>query len=430
LVGVIVLNRQARISGCQQCPASGWDAPVIIRDRLGGGRDSASISPSHCLKYASLFIVLLGTVSLSADMAYEGAKSISGSYLRTLGASAATVALVSGLGEFIGYGWRVVSGHITDRTGRYWTIVLIGYCMNLMAIPLLAFTGDWYVVALLIMVERMGKAIRAPARDAMISHAATRTGRGWAFGVQEALSSVGAMIGPVAIFLVFLYGGTYSSAFLMLSIPALLSLVVLYITYTIYPRPQAMEAADPQEKAVLPRRFWLYAIAAGFLAAGYVDYPLVAYHVQNLSLGDEAVIPLLYALAMGADALSALLLGRFFDRGGPKILLLAVVPAAFFPVLAFSDSMIMVAMGMGLFGLGMGAQESIMRALVADIAPVGKRATAYGYFNTIYGSFWFVGSMALGLMYDVSISTMVVMSVGLQLLFIPLFLMFMRDGNR
>lgn len=401
-----------------------------IRNRLGGGRDSASISPGQSLRYATLFIILLGTVSLFADMAYEGAKSISGSYLRTLGASAATVALVSGLGEFIGYGWRVVSGHITDRTGRYWTIVLIGYSMNLMAIPLLAFTGDWYMVALLIMMERMGKAIRAPARDAMISHAATSTGRGWAFGVQEALSSVGAMIGPVAIFLVFMCGGNYSSAFLLLGIPAMLTLVVLYITYTMYPRPQAMEATVPCEKAMLPRRFWLYALAAAFLAAGYVDYPLVAYHVQNHALGEDAVIPLLYALAMGTDAISAMFLGKFFDRGGPKILLIAVVPAAFFPILAFSDSMVLVAAGMALFGIGMGAQESIMRAMVADLAPVGKRASAYGYFNTIFGSFWFVGSMALGALYDLSIPTMVVVSVGLQLLFIPMFLMFVRDGQR
>ena len=429
-MGLIVLYRYGSIRNGQQCRSLGWDAPVIIRNRLGGGRDSASISPSQSLRYATIFIILLGTVSLFADMAYEGAKSISGSYLRTLGASAATVALVSGLGEFIGYGWRVVSGHITDRTGRYWTIVLIGYSMNLLAIPLLAFTGDWYMVALLIMMERMGKAIRAPARDAMISHAASKTGRGWAFGVQEALSSVGAMIGPMAIFVVFLCGGGYSTAFLLLGIPALLTLVVLYFTYTMYPRPQAMEAADPHVKAVLPRRFWIYTLAAAFLAAGYVDYPLVAYHIQNNALGDEAVIPLLYALAMGADAISAMLLGKFFDRGGPRILLLVVVPAAFFPVLAFSDSMLLIAAGMGLFGLGMGAQESIMRAMVADLAPVGKRATAYGYYNTVFGSFWFLGSLALGMMYDLSVGAMVTISVGLQLLFLPMFLMFLRDVKK
>jgi MFS family permease len=407
----------------------GWGALVNIRKRSGGGRGSDSVSPSEPLRYATLFILLLGTVSLFADMSYEGAKSISGSYLKTLGATATTVALVSGFGEFIGYGWRVVSGHVTDRTGRYWTIIMVGYAMNLLAIPMLALTGNWYTVAILIVLERMGKAIRAPARDSLLSHAAVQTGRGWAFGVQEALSSVGAMIGPVAIFLVFMAGGGYSNAFLLMGIPAMICLVVLYYTYRRYPRPQMMEPAPANEKTVLPRRFWLYSLAAAFMASGYIDFPLVAYHIQNHALGEDMVIPLLYALAMGADAISAMLLGKIFDHGGPKVLLLVIVPAAFFPMLAFSDSMILIAAGMGLFGLGMGAQESIMRAVVADLAPVGKRATAYGYYNTIFGSFWFMGSTALGVLYDVSIPTMLTISIGLQLLFVPVFLMFLRDRS-
>lgn len=374
-----------------------------------------------------VFIILLGVVSLFADMSYEGAKSISGSFLKTLGASAATVALVSGFGELIGYAWRAVSGHVTDRTGRYWTMVLLGYSMNLLAIPLLAFAGDWYLVAFLIVLERMGKAIRAPARDAMVSHAASSTGRGWAFGVQEALSSVGAMIGPISIFLVFLLGGTYSTAFLLMGIPALVTMFILFYTLKRYPRPQSMEPTGSQGKVSLPRCFWLYTLAAAFMAAGYIDYPLVAYHVQNLTTGQEVFIPLLYALAMGTDAISAMVMGKLFDRGGPKVLLLVIIPAAAFPILAFSDSMLLIAMGMGLFGLGMGAQESIMRAVVAEIAPVGRRATAYGYYNTIFGSFWFVGSMCLGVLYDLSIPIMVSISVGLQLISVPLLLIFIRD---
>jgi MFS family permease len=403
---------------------------VNIRQKKGGGRDGDSLSASQSLKYATLFVLLLGSVSLFSDMAYEGAKSISGSYLRTLGASAAVVALVSGFGEFIGYAWRVVSGRITDRTGRYWTIVLIGYSMNLVAIPLLAFAGDWFTVAILIMIERMGKAVRAPARDAMISNVASKTGRGWAFGVQEALSSVGAMLGPVMIFLVFLCGGTYSTGFLLMAIPAVIALLVLYYTYKRYPRPRAMETATPSDQTTISRRFWIYALAAAFLAAGYVDFPLVAYHMENHSLSDNALIPLLYALAMGADAISAMVLGKFFDRTGPKVLLFVIVPTALFPVFAFSDSIALIAVGMVLFGLGMGSQESIMRALVADLAPVGRRATAYGYYNTIYGSFWFAGSIILGLVYDVSIPLMITISVSLQLLSIPLFLMFLRDKTK
>lgn len=397
-----------------------------IRRWFGGREHSASTSASESLKYATYFIILLGVVSLFADMSYEGAKSISGSYLKTLGATAAMVSLVSGFGEFIGYAWRVVSGRMTDRTGRYWTIVLIGYTMNLVAIPLLAFAGDWYSVAILIMIERMGKAVRSPARDAMLSHAASKTGRGWAFGVQEALSSIGAMLGPVMIALVFLCGGSYSISFLLLGIPAVITLVLLYFTFKRYPKPQQMEEPAPFVKPVLPRRFWLYALAAAFLAAGYVDYPLIAYHIENHSITDSAVVPLLYALAMGADAISAMVLGKYFDKIGPKVLLFVIIPTAFFPLFAFSESMWLIALGMVLFGLGMGSQESIMRALVADIAPMGCRATAYGYYNTIFGSFWFAGSVILGIIYDFSIPVMIIMSIGLQLISIPLLLMFFR----
>ncbi|MCX6650807.1 MAG: MFS transporter [Methanomassiliicoccales archaeon] len=393
---------------------------------MGGREDSGSLSASHSLKYATYFIILLGVVSLFADMSYEGARSISGSYLKTLGASAAVVSLVAGFGEFIGYGWRVVSGHVTDRTGKYWTIVLIGYTMNLIAIPMLAFAGDWYSVAILMMMERMGKAVRSPARDAMLSHASSKTGRGWAFGVQEALSSVGAMVGPVMIALVFMCGGSYSESFLFMGIPAVITLVLLYYTYKRYPKPQQMEEATPFVKPVLPRRFWIYALAAAFLAAGYVDYPLIAYHIENHSITDSAMIPLLYALAMGADAISAMVLGKYFDKIGPKVLLVVIIPTAFFPLFTFSDSTWLIAFGMVLFGLGMGSQESIMRALVADLAPMGCRATAYGYYNTIFGSFWFVGSVLLGVIYDISIPMMITISIILQFISLPLLLMFFR----
>jgi MFS family permease len=191
-----------------------------------------------------------------------------------------------------------------------------------------------------------------------------------------------------------------------------------------------METVVSTEKSTISRRFWIYSLAAAFLAAGYIDFPLVAFHMENHSLSNDALIPLLYALAMGADAISAMVLGKFFDRTGPKVLLVVIVPTALFPVFAFSDSVPLIAVGMILFGLGMGSQESIMRALVADLAPVGRRATAYGYYNTIYGSFWFAGSIILGLVYDISIPLMITISVSLQLMSLPLFLMFLRDKTK
>ena len=232
------------------------------------------------------------------------------------------------------------------------------------------------------------------------------------------------------IILVFLCGGSYSTAFLILGLPAIVTLVILYFTFRRYPAPQEMEYRPPDSvNEKLPKRFWLYAIAAAFLAAGYIDFPLVSYHIQNHAIGGDSLAPLLYALAMGMDAISAMVLGKYFDRMGPKVLLLVIIPTAFFPVFAFTDSVTMIAIGMVLFGLGMGAQESVMRAVVADLAPAGRRASAYGYYNTIFGSFWFVGSVALGLMYDISIPLMIAVSVGLQLVCVPLFLLFLKNNK-
>ncbi|MEK7699337.1 MAG: MFS transporter, partial [Planctomycetota bacterium] len=133
------------------------------------------------------FIVLLGIVSLFADMTYEGARSINGPYLAVLGASATTVGIIAGLGELIGHSLRLVSGYITDRIGRYWAITLFGYAINMIAVPAIALAGRWEIAAILMVTERIGKAIRTPARDAMLSHATREIGRGKGFGLHEAL---------------------------------------------------------------------------------------------------------------------------------------------------------------------------------------------------------------------------------------------------
>ena len=120
-------------------------------------------------------------VSLLADITYEGARSITGPYLAILGANAAVVGFVAGFGELVGYGLRLVSGYLADRTGKYWTITIVGYAINLLAVPLLALADQWWLAALLIIIERMGKGMRVPSRDAMLSHAGHRMGMGWAF---------------------------------------------------------------------------------------------------------------------------------------------------------------------------------------------------------------------------------------------------------
>ena len=219
------------------------------------------------------FIILLGIVSLFADMTYEGARSITGPYLAFLGASATVVGLVSGFGELTGYALRLASGYVSDRTGRYWPVTIFGYALNLFAVPALALTGRWELAVLLIVAERMGKAIRSPARDAMLSRASSQVGLGWGFGLHEAMDQVGAIAGPLILSAVLAYDYGYREAFGILVVPALLSISVLLAARYLFPRPRDLDLApEALEAKGLPPVFWVYMLAIAFIAAGYADY--------------------------------------------------------------------------------------------------------------------------------------------------------------
>ena len=381
-------------------------------------------------KTALRFVVLLGVVSLFADMTYEGARSIAGPYLAVLGASATAVGIVAGLGELIGYGLRLVSGYASDRTGQYWIITLTGYFVNLLAVPLLALAGRWEVAAMLMMTERIGKAIRTPARDAMLSHATQQTGRGWGFGLHEALDQVGAVLGPLVVAVVLAVRGSYQMGFSILLAPALLALGTLVAARVLYPRPQDMEAAPAGLAARgFPRLFWLYLAAVVLIAAGYADFPLIAYHFEKVSTVPPTWIPVLYAVAMGVDALAAILFGRWFDRIGLAALIAAALLSALFAPLVFAGGAALAVLGMALWGVGMGAQESIMRAAIAGMVPPDRRGSAYGVFNTGFGLFWFLGSALIGVLYDISLPALIAFSVTAQLAAVVL-LVWVNRRNR
>jgi len=393
-------------------------------------------------KDAFLFVVLFGVVSLFADMTYEGARSITGPFLGTLGVNAKTVGFVAGLGEFLGYALRLVSGALSDRTKRYWFFTGLGYTLNLLAVPLLALAGAWEVAAILMILERVGKAIRNPARDAMLSHATHQMGRGLGFGIHEALDQIGAVSGPLVVAAVFSLGYAYRAAFASLAIPAIIALSIVAYTRFRYPRPQTFEArkeALPEGglkggwKALgFPRTYWIYLAAASLLAAGFIDFPLLAFHFTKTGKIEPSLVALLYALAMGVDALAALAFGKWYDKKGLSVLAISTVISFLFAVPAFLfggsgtgtgvwGSWGAIA-GVVLWGIGMGAQESIMRAAVADLIPSNQRATAYGVFNTFYGVSWFAGSAVFGLLYDRFLPAGVVFSLVLQGAAIPLFL--------
>lgn len=381
---------------------------------------TAGISKTAAIR----FVVLLGVVSLFADMTYEGARSVTGPYLAILGASGTVVGLVAGLGELIGYGLRLASGIISDRTGRYWAITLAGYVLNLLAVPLLALAGRWELAALLIIAERTGKAIRTPARDAMLSHATHQTGHGWGFGLHEALDQVGAVLGPLIVAAVLYARGDYSVGFAALLVPAVLALAVLLTARFLYPRPQDLEVAPLAPKAQgLPRAYWLYLLAVALIAAGYADFPLIAFHFEKAAVATPAWIPVLYAVAMGVDALAALLFGRLFDRIGLSSLVVVSLLSALFAPLVFLGTLPVALLGMGLWGIGMGAQESIIRAAVAGMVPPSRRGSAYGLLNAGYGLAWFAGSALLGVLYDTSLPGLIAFSVIAQLVAVPLFVL-------
>jgi MFS family permease len=388
--------------------------------------DQSNLTSSK--RSAMLFVVLMGVVSLFADMTHEGARSIYGPFLALLGANATIVGIVAGFGELVGYALRLVSGYITDKTGKYWAITIIGYLINMLAVPLLALAGSWEMAAFLIIAERMGKAIRNPVRDAMLSHATLDMGRGWGFGFHEAMDQVGAMLGPLIVVAVLYFKGTYQMGFAFLLIPAVLTIGVLLFSRFLYPRPRDLEETTPELEAKgLTHVYWLYLAAMALNAAGYADFPLIAYHFKKASVVSENWVPIFYSVAMGVDAVAALMFGRLFDRKGIPVLIISVLLSSVFAPLVFLGGFYISLAGMALWGVGMGAQESIMRAAIAGMVPRDKRASAYGIFNTGYGVFWFLGSALIGILYDFSIPLLIAFSVAAQLASVPLLLMVKRD---
>ncbi len=366
-------------------------------------------------------VVLFGVVSLLGDMTYEGARSVTGPYLALLGASAAATGFVSGFGELLGYGIRIFSGYFADRSRQYWSITIGGYVLNLFAVPLLALAGNWQIAAALIFAERFGKAIRTPARDAMLSYATARMGRGWGFGLHEAMDQIGAVLGPLIVAWVLYAQGGYRMGFAVLLAPAILAILVLLAARYLYPRPQNLEVKKVQVAGRhFSRSFRLYLAFVAVSVAGYANFQLISYHFQKASLVPQDQIPILYAVAMGVDALVALAVGRAFDRAG--MLVLISIPLLSLPIapLAFSSGYGAAVAGVVLWGAVMGVQETVMRAAIPGMVSEERRGTAYGTFNTAYGLSWFAGTALMGLLYDASLTYLIIFSVALELLSLPL----------
>lgn len=392
---------------------------------------------------AMVFIVLFGIVSLFSDMTHEGASSIRGAYLSLLGASAGTIGFISGLGEMIGYSLRYIFGKITDKTKMYWPMTILGYILDIVAVPLLALVNEdgWIYACILLVIQRIGKAIKKPAKDTIMSFAATREGVGKSFGIQEVLDQIGAFIGPVILFVVMLIKKdvsqyeAYKTCFAILAIPGIITLILLFITKKKFPSPENFE---PEPKEYIPfkmkKEFIYYIIGISLFAFGFIDYSIIIMHVSNnfaslsstlqetSSLVTSGSLPLLYALAMLIDAIAALFFGYLYDTKGMKALIISTLISAPFSIfIFFAKSKWSLFLGIALWGVGMGGQESILKAAVSTMVPKASRASGYGIFECAFGIAWFLGSWLLGVLYDVSIPLMVAISVLAQLLAIPFY---------
>ena len=368
------------------------------------------------------FVLLIGVVSFFADFAYEGARSVNGPYLAVLGASATLVGTIAGLGELLGYGLRLVSGPLAERTGEFWPITLFGYVVQMSAVPLLAWAPNWQTAGVLIVLERVGRAIRNPPRDVMLSHASKEIGLGFGFGLHEAMDQAGALSGPLVVAFILARHGSYRNAFAVLLIPAIITLCLLVLARILYPKPEDLEVS-PKDVAsgALPRVFWIYLAGAALVAAGFADFSLIAFHFQQASVVPNLWIPIFYAVAMATSGAGSLLFGHWFDRAGIWILVpLTLISAASTP-LVFLGSFWPALVGVGLWGAAMGVHESIIPAAVATMVPKERRPSAYGYFTGGYGLFWFIGSVIIGRLYDISLPALLAFSVGTQLIAIPIF---------
>lgn len=381
--------------------------------------------PADRKKLALNFVLAMGVVSLFGDMTYEGMRGIAGQFLLTLGATAATVGFVAGFGELAGYGLRSVFGYWADKTHNYWGFIFVGFTIQLLAVPALALAGNWPLAAALMVAERTGRAIRRPSVQAMLSHAGSQIGTGWAFGLHEALDQTGATLGPLITALILYLHGGYHHAFAVLLITAILGLASLVIARIFYPRPHELEERSPvalQAKG-FSRVYWLYAIAGMCVAAGFADFSLIAFHFQRARVVPQSLIPVFYSVAMVTGAITPLIFGKLLDKMGLAIVLLAFLLGALFAPCVFLGGFSLALVGMILWGLGLGAQDSLLKAVLSAVIPKEKRSTGFGVFDAAFGVAWFAGSAAMGLLYDKSILAVVIFSVALQLAALPFFVL-------
>ena len=376
------------------------------------------------------FVLTMGIVNLFSDTTYEGGGSINGPFLGTLGASAAAIAIIAGTGEFLGYSLRSVAGYVADRSERYWLITFIGYAINLLAVPAMALAGTWQIAAALVLAERIGRALRKPTVESMLSYTTGQLGKGWVYAVNTALDETGATIGPLIVAAVLLLKGSYQTAYALLLVSSALALASLAVARIGFPLPARLEQGDTATPKRFARSYWLYMAAGTCFAAGLMSYELISYYLTSTGMVSKDWAPVLLAFATGCGVVASLVLGKLYDRFGAPVVVVAVLLSSLFAPLVFVGSFGAVLIAMPLWGIGYATQDTLLKAIIAGELPEGKRSLAFGLFYTAYGVGWLVGSTATGLLYGHSRLALVAFVVAAQLISVPIFMWAAASSRR
>lgn len=375
---------------------------------------------------AFTFVVTMGVVNLFGDITYEGGASINGPFMASLGASAAIVSITAGLGEFLGYALRLPAGYLADRTGRYWLITFAGYVINLLAVPAMALAGSWQLAAALIVAERIGRALRKPTVEAMLSYTTGELGKGWVFGLNTALDETGATLGPLLIALVLLLRGDFRTGYALLSISVLAALVALAVARIRFPLPSRLEQGQTAPARGLGPAFWLYMLAGALFAAGLMSFELISYHLAKSKVVADQWIPVFLAISTAFGVLASLGFGRLYDRIGLPTVIAAVCLSAPFAPFVFLGGFYLALFGMLLWGVGYATQDTLLKAIVAEVLPEGQRNLAFGLYYAGYGVGWLLGSVVAGVLYERSLGTLIAFSIAVQLSSVPAFIVARR----
>ncbi len=371
------------------------------------------------------FIVMMAIVSLLNDVTYEGANSMTGAFQKLLGSPTIVIAVVGGVGALLGSSLRILTGYLADRTKKYWLFAILGYAIDLFSVPLLATVPDngWVLAIVFLLTEKIGKAIKKPAKDTIVSFAATQNGVGKSFAFGELLDQIGATLGPLVLAATYYFRSDLVEGsldqmrfgFLILGIPAVLSIGVLILAFYKFPHPEQFEREKPagtDTRFAHKNSFILYIVATCFVAIGFLDsFGLINSTISDLALVSPDYLPLLYSYAMFIDAIAAVVFGFLYDKIGFVSIAgatLLTAPYCFF--VFFNKDLVSMFIGLTLWGIGTGAQESVMKSGITDLSGKPQRGRAFGLYQLYYGIFSFGGSLLLGWLFGASTIALCVIS--------------------